>query len=177
MDAHLTEVEEREGRLGDVLAALIEAAERSEPLDRESLLARHPEFAADLNEFFDSEDRLNSVAAPLRTAVRADTPVPEGTAPANDGATEGVGAGVGDYGLLEGIGRGGMGVVYKARQRGANRVVALKLLRSDPLGGEEQLRRFRNEAEIVAHLDHPNIVPLYEVGEHAGGVWFTMKWI
>jgi tetratricopeptide (TPR) repeat protein/tRNA A-37 threonylcarbamoyl transferase component Bud32 len=169
---------EREGRLGDILAALIEAAESGQALDRVECVARYPEFATELGEFFESEDRLHSLAAPLRAAVAGDTPAPAITAPDGEGLV-GLRAGqeVGDYELLEEIGRGGMGVVFKARQKGANRVVALKLLRPDPLGGEEQTRRFRNEAEIVAQLDHPSIVPLYEVGESGAGVWFSMKLI
>ena len=182
MSAHLNSLAEREGRLGEVLAALIEAREGGEALDRAAWLARHPDFAAELNEFFASEDRLRSVAAPLRAAVQADTPAPGVTSAEGKGAPPGPAPAVppcpvGDYELLEEVGRGGMGIVYKARQKGANRVVALKLLRADPLGEEEQARRLRNEAEIVAQLDHPHIVPLYEVGEHAGRVFFSMKFV
>jgi serine/threonine-protein kinase len=83
----------------------------------------------------------------------------------------------GDYHLVEEVGRGGMGVVFKARQRVANRVVALKVLRQGPLGEDETVRRFRNEAEIVAQLDHPAIVPLYEVVEGPRGVAFSMKYL
>ena len=83
----------------------------------------------------------------------------------------------GDYELQKVLGEGGMGIVYKAKQLSLNRAVALKMIKATRFASAEDVRRFQNEAEAVARLDHPNIVPIFEVGQYEDQHYFSMKLI
>jgi WD40 repeat protein len=169
---------ERDARLQSILVAYIEAAEAGHAPGRDELLARHPEFAAELAEFLDGRERIERAAVPLHQAApSASEMVTEAPSEGQTAAPLGKVRYFGDYELLEEIARGGMGVVYKARQISLDRIVALKMILSGQFAGPEDVRRFHQEANAAANLDHPNIVPIYEVGEHEGQHYFSMKFI
>ena len=182
--------------LGRVIADYLLAGRSDEP-DVEALIAEHPELANSLRDFFDAHLQIRRLgaqakSAPLLQDERSTAPmgldadslstdqqlsgVPQETLGRN-GLPIHESNRFGSYELLEEIARGGMGVVYKARQVRLNRIVALKMIRAGPLADEDIVRRFLVEATAVARLEHPSIVPIYEVGQVNGQHFFSMAYV
>jgi eukaryotic-like serine/threonine-protein kinase len=136
-------------------------------------LARFPEWAGEIGRAFADNPYPGEVSTEIQP--REDP----GATLAFEGSTgidaEALLARFGDYDLLDEIARGGMGVVYRARQRSLNRLVALKMIRAGRLATPEERERFLFEAEAVANLEHPHIVPIFDIGEHLGQDFFSMR--
>ena len=167
--------------LGQIIAAFLDSGRAHDAAARDQLLKLFPDLANDLEEFFAGHDRMTSLTAPDETVgppapdsvAGTASPLPFAVSDDSRSATDGT-THFGDYQLLEEIDRGGMGVVYKARQLSLNRVVALKMILSGHLASQEDVQRFHSEAEAAANLDHPGIVPVYEVGQQGGYHYFSM---
>jgi hypothetical protein len=171
----------RDRRLEEVLHAYLQAVDAGQAPDRDALLRQHPDLASDLAAFFADQDDVARLARGMAEPVAPALPAAEAATPApGQEAVPAPGTHLryfGDYELLGEVARGGMGVVYKARQISLNRLVAVKMLLSGFLADDRIVQRFHKEAEAAAQLDHPHIVPIYEVGEHQGQQYFSMKLI
>jgi WD40 repeat protein/predicted Ser/Thr protein kinase len=166
---------DQQTRLERVLADYLHSVENGQPLDRAALVAAHPDLADDLQSFFRNHDSIGRLAVPLKAAVDAPTLLGmQEPVPFQSGMTVRY---FGDYELLDEIARGGMGVVFKARQVNLNRIVALKMILAGQLAHDSDVKRFYAEAEAAAKLDHPGIVPIFEIGQHDGQHYFSMAFI
>jgi WD40 repeat protein/tRNA A-37 threonylcarbamoyl transferase component Bud32 len=166
--------------LDTIIADYLQQVEAGTVPDREALFGQHPELAERLRVFFADCDRLDRQVAELRRSAdpnrTADQATPAGVDVTGLAELPRVRY-FGDYELVEVIARGGMGVVYKARQVSLNRLVALKMILKAELATEHDVARFRAEAEAAANLDHPHIVSIYEVGEHDGRQYYAMRYV
>jgi WD40 repeat protein/tRNA A-37 threonylcarbamoyl transferase component Bud32 len=149
--ADTTPDQSREERINGVIADYLDAVQAGQKPDPREVLARHPDLAAELRTFFAAH---RDVVGDVQPAER-----------------------FGDYEILEEIGRGGMGVVYKARHVTLHRLAALKMILAGAFAGEQERRRFLTEAAALARLEHPHVVHLYEFGERGGQPWFALEFV
>lgn len=140
--------------LESIMADYLVRIEQGRRPDTQAILETYPQYATELRSFFRNHQWL-------------------GASPPAESATL-IGSHIGPYLIEEEIARGGMGVVYRARQTGLQRPVALKLISSGVLAGREERRRFRTEAEAAAGLHHPGIIPIHEIGSWQGYEYFSM---
>jgi eukaryotic-like serine/threonine-protein kinase len=163
----------------DVLAGLLESfiaqMRAGERPDVEAAARAHPDLAEELRQLWGAVMVADAVAVHSSTESQQTATQYRATSP--DIASRSLPWALDDYELLEELGRGGMGVVYKARQLSLGRIVALKMILRGGLASSADVTRFQAEAEVVARLEHPNIVPLYEVGQFDGQPYFTMKFV
>ena len=174
---------EQEERLAALLDELSETRGPAAQSRLESLAAAHPDLAGQLRELFAAMSMVEAVAEESTIFERdgAFEPPTHGSWPAANGGflpgSTPLPAAFGDYELHEEIGRGGMGVVYRATQKSLGRTVALKMLLRRDLASAADLARFRSEAEAAARLDHPGIVSIFEVGECDGHPFYSMQFV
>jgi serine/threonine protein kinase/Tfp pilus assembly protein PilF len=157
---------QQQARLADVLDQYMRALERGLPLPQEALLEAHPDLTDSLGAYFRRLADLHDLAAGL-SAISEPTEKP---CPLGD-----EGRRLGDFDLLREIGRGGMGVVYEARQLSLDRRVAVKLLPFAAVLDAKQIARFKHEAQAAAQLHHPNIVPVFAIGMERGVHYYAMQ--
>jgi hypothetical protein len=181
--------------LESAIAEFFEAESSGHSLSRDEFLDRHSAIRSELKSFLANHDAMLAVAAPLREALAREAessaepsppprPDQDVTLDAADPAAMSLAGrteetlvrlgSYGDYELLKELGRGGMGVVYKAIHTRLKRVVALKMVVSGHLAAAEELDRFRLEAQAAAGLTHAGIVPIFEAGEFQGLPYFSM---
>jgi serine/threonine protein kinase/tetratricopeptide (TPR) repeat protein len=170
--SHLT-AEQRE-RLSEVLDRYLAALEEDAPLSQEAILAQQPDLAPALKNYFRSLEELHDMAAGFGGGAEPDDANDDHDNAQADAKGE---KRVGDYELIREIGRGGMGVVYEARQISLDRRVAVKLLPFAAVLDGKQIARFKHEAQAAAQLHHPNIVPVFAIGVERGVHYYAMQFI
>ena len=167
-----------DGKFDQVVHKYYQAVEAGESVDPEAFIRKHEEHETQLRSFFadlNALANLPGLKALERTVEKSGARQNLALSPilaSGDQVTY-----IGQYRLLEEIARGGMGVVFKARQEKLARIVALKMILSGPLASSTEIDRFRREARAAARLQHPNIVSVHEIGQHEEHYFFTMDYV
>ncbi len=163
-------------RLASILEQYLIEFEKGLPVDQEQLIARNADLAEPLRAYLKSIHLLHEAVGGAATeGAAAEMP---SEASHDSSSTESPALGLlGDYRIGREIGRGGMGVVYEARQISLNRQVAIKVLPFVAVLDQKQIARFKNEAQAAAQLHHPHIVPVYSVGCERGVHYYAMQMI
>ncbi len=161
-------VHTRDDRLAIVLDGLLKQQAAGQPIDYDAVGREHPDLVAEIKQLLAVGQMIDFVK---NTPTVMQDPLPD----ERGSSISQLPAAFGDYELLEEIGRGGMGVVYKAWDKTLQRHVALKMILRGIHASAADLGRFRSEAQAAGGLTHPNIVPVYQVGEHDGQAYFCMK--
>ncbi|MAT68225.1 MAG: hypothetical protein CMJ58_01745 [Planctomycetaceae bacterium] len=168
-------------RLEQALASFLEGEATGAHVDRAQLLSEHPDHRDELLQFFADHDQVMQAARSWRLSAvapsDADSAVQAGETESGRPASNELPRVFGDYELLEKIAQGGMGVVYKARQRSLNRIVAVKMILRGEFSTPQERERFRVEAEAAAKLRHPHIVVVHELGVRDEQHFFSMEYI
>ena len=168
--------EKDEQRLADLLSEMTDGICRGQPIDFDQVCRQHPDLADELRKLWGAVLVTDTAgaAAEERPTLRSSV---AGSDEARGLSQMRLPTTIGDYQLIEEIGRGGMGVVFRARQISLNREVAVKMILRGRLASDADLQRFVAEAAATAKLEHPGIVPVYEVGDIEGRPFFSMQYI
>src|SRR5262245_58371623 len=156
--------------LGDLLRRYLDLRARGESVSIENLCRDAPELLADLRREIAAVESMEAMESDLRITMR-----PEAAGTCSAGSLLSPGTVAAGYELLEELGRGGMGVVFKARQVSLKRLVALKMVRAGGFQSPESRERFLAEAAVVARLHHPNVLQILECRTHDDQLYFSME--
>ncbi len=167
----------REAKIGELLNEYFDRRQSGEQISEEAFLSEHAEFADELRAHLGGLDLIRGLGSSDGDATREASPR-RGVGSSGDEQLARAPVEVPEipgYQVLKQIGRGGMGVVFKAIQLSTKRVVALKLLLEGPFASENARRRFEREIALAAQLRHPNIIPIYDSGEAKGRMYYAME--
>jgi len=167
-----------EQRLGELINEFFDRRESGENLSEEDFLAQHPDDAEQLRQHLCGLGLLEALgsSSALRTRSRSDFRAPGASSTARPDASVSLPS-IPGYEILKQIGRGGMGIVFKAIQLSTKRAVALKLLLEGPFASETSRRRFEREVSLAAQLRHPNIIPIYDSGVSGDNMYYAMEYV